>query len=62
MIMAEPATKSIFEPDDDEAALLDAEAMAAYREGRYVPHAEVAKWLDSWVTPYELPRPQPKQR
>lgn len=59
--MAEPATRSIFEPDDDEDARLDAEALAAYREGRFVPHAEVAEWLDSWGTPDELPCPRPKR-
>ena len=59
--MDESATKSIPEPDDDEEARLDAEAIAAHRNGRYVLHAEVVKWLDSWGTPNELPRPQPKQ-
>lgn len=61
MVMAEPATKSIFEPDDEEHARLDAEAMNAYREGRYVSHAEMAKWLNSWGTPGSLPLPRPKQ-
>ncbi len=60
--MTASVTRSIFEPDDDEDAQLDAEALAAYREGRYVPHAEVAEWLDSWGTPDERPRPEPKLR
>jgi predicted transcriptional regulator len=54
--------KSIFEPDHAEDARLDAEAMAAYREGRFVPHAEVARWLDSWGMPDELPCPKPEPR
>lgn len=44
--MAGSENKSIFEPDEAEDARLDAEAMAAYRAGRFVPHAEVAKWLE----------------
>ena len=44
--MAEPDTRSIFEPDEAEAARLDAEALAAYRAGRFVPHAKVAEWLE----------------
>jgi predicted transcriptional regulator len=62
MIMAETETKSIFEPDEAEDARLDAEAMAAYRAGRVVPHAKVARWLDSWGTPDELPCPKPEPR
>jgi len=53
--MAEPESRSIFEPAAAEDARLDAEAMAAYRAGRYVPHAKVAEWLDSWGTNKELP-------
>jgi predicted transcriptional regulator len=60
--MAEPDPKSIFEPDDAEDARLDAEAMKAYREGRFVPHAKVAEWLDSWGTSNVLPRPKPEPR
>jgi predicted transcriptional regulator len=60
VIMAE--TKSIFETDKAEDARLDAEAMAAYRAGRVVPHAKVAEWLDSWGTPNELPCPKPEPR
>jgi predicted transcriptional regulator len=60
--MAETETKSIFEPDEAEDARLDAEAMAAYRAGRFVPHAKVARWLDSWGAPDELPCPEPEPR
>jgi len=62
MHMAKPETRSIFEPDKAEDARLDAEAMAAYRAGRYVPHAKVAEWLDSWGTDNELPCPKPEPR
>jgi predicted transcriptional regulator len=64
VLMADPETKSIFDisPDDAEDARLDAEALAAYRAGRFVPHAKVAEWLDSWGTPNELPRPKPEPR
>jgi predicted transcriptional regulator len=58
--MAEPETQSIFEPDEVEDARIDAEAMKAYREGRVVPHAQVAEWLDTWGTPDVLPCPKPK--
>jgi predicted transcriptional regulator len=60
--MAESDIKSIFEPDEAEDARFDAEAMAAYRAGRFVPHAEVARWLDSWGMPDELPCPKPEPR
>lgn len=30
--------------------------------GPSVPHAEVVRWMDSWGTEHELPRPEPKQR
>jgi predicted transcriptional regulator len=62
--MADTEPKSVFdiEPDEAEEARLDAEAMAAYRAGRFVPHAEVVEWLDSWGTPDVLPRPKPEPR
>jgi predicted transcriptional regulator len=60
--MADPETKSIFEPDEAEEARLDAEVMAAYRAGRFVPHAKVAEWLDSWGTVNELPCPKREPR
>ncbi len=60
--MAEPESESIFEPGAAEGARLDVEAMAAYRAGRYVPHARIAAWLASWGTDNELPCPQPQPR
>ena len=60
--MAGSEHKSIFKSDEAEDARLDAEAIAAYRAGRFVPHAEVAKWLNSWGTPNELPCPKPEPR
>jgi predicted transcriptional regulator len=55
--MVKTDTKSIFERDRSEDARLDAEALAAYRAGRFVRHAYVVKWLESWGTPDELPCP-----
>jgi predicted transcriptional regulator len=52
--MAEPTNRSIFEPEEGEDARLDAEALAAYRAGRFVPHAEAAEWLDSWGRPNDI--------
>lgn len=46
-------------PSDDAA---DAQAEADYAAGRVVPHAEVARWLESWGTDQELPVPTPKRR
>ena len=60
--MPETETKSIFEPDEAEEARLDADALAAFRAGRFVPHAKVAEWLESWGTPDELPCPKPEPR
>ena len=62
--MADTAPKSIFdmEPDAAHEARLDAEAEADIAAGRVVPHAEVARWLDSWGTPNVLPCPKPKPR
>jgi predicted transcriptional regulator len=62
--MADTEIKSVFdiEPDESEETRLDAEAMAAFREGRVVAHAKVAEWLDSWGTPDELPCPKPDAR
>ena len=60
--MAEPESRSIFEPERDaaEEVRLDALADAEIDAGRFVPHAEVVKWLQSWGTPDKLPRPLPK--
>ncbi len=61
--MAGPECRSIFEPEKDaeQEARLDALADAEIDTGRFVPHADVAKWLRSWGTPNKLPRPQPKR-
>jgi predicted transcriptional regulator len=60
--MADTDAKSIFDLEPDEAAdrAADAAAEAEIDAGRFVPHAEVAKWLRSWGTPNKLPRPRPK--
>ncbi|MBF0610854.1 MAG: CopG family transcriptional regulator [Magnetococcales bacterium] len=34
------------------------EAMQSVDAGHYVEHAEVMKWVQSWGTPNELPKPQ----
>ena len=62
--MADSETKPIFEaePHVAEEARLDAEARAAYKCGRVVPHAKVVEWLKSWGTAKVLPRPTPKPR
>jgi predicted transcriptional regulator len=60
--MAEPKTRSIFEPDEAEDARLDAEAMAAYRAGRFVSHIKVAECLGTWGAPNELPSPETNSR
>jgi predicted transcriptional regulator len=57
--MAETAIKSIFDIPSDEAAEADAAAEADIAAGRFLPHAEVVKWLRSWSTPNELPCPTP---
>jgi predicted transcriptional regulator len=49
----------VFEQIDDEAearALREAEADVA--AGRVVSHKAVMRWLRSWGTPNELPRPK----
>lgn len=62
--MADTDVQSIFEPDIDEAeeSRLDAKAEAEIDAGHFVPHAEVAKWLQSWGTPNKLPRPKSSAR
>jgi len=44
------------DPDADERALAEAEADLA--AGRFVPHEEVAAWLETWGTPDEKPAPE----
>ncbi len=56
-----PTAKNIFENiDEDAEARAIEEAELAIEEGRVVPHEEVVKWLQSWGTPKELPRPKPR--
>ena len=45
----------------EEAARLDAEAVAAFEASRFVTHDRVVEWLNSWGTPNELPCPKPDQ-
>ena len=60
--MADTETRKIFDIEPDEMAerAADAAAEAEIDAGRFVPHAEVAKWLRSWGTPNKLTRPRPK--
>ena len=60
--MAGPRPTSIYDTPPEAAveARLDAEAEAAYRTGRVVPHGEVVAWLQSWGKPDELPCPAAK--
>lgn len=62
--MAETDVKPNFDvpPDLAAEARAIAEAEADLAAGRVVPHAGVAKWLESWGTADELPCPVPKQR
>ena len=57
-------TKFPMTPDhdlsEDDEAVLDAQAEADVDAGRFVPHAEVVQWLESWGTANELPCPEPK--
>jgi len=59
--MADTEIRCVFdiEPDQVGEAFLDAEAMAAYKAGRVVPHANVFEWLDSWGSPGDLPCTKP---
>lgn len=59
--MADTDAHSIFDVEAEDARL-DAEAMAAYRSGRVVPHAKAAAWLATWGTPDEGPGPKPEPR
>lgn len=57
--MTKPAP--LFDTEDwdaEERALLEAEADLA--AGRVVGHDEVVRWLESWGTPNEAPRPRCK--
>ncbi len=57
--MPENEVESIFDIEPDEAleALLDAEAMAAYRAGQVVPHEKVAAWLTKLANGERVPPP-----
>ena len=37
-------------------------ALAAVERGDVVPHEEVKRWVASWGTDRELPRPKPRKR
>ena len=37
-------------------------ALASVERGDLVPHDEVKKWVASWGTAEELPRPRPRKR
>lgn len=38
------------------------EAQASARKHGTIPHEEVSRWIDSWGTKKELPRPTPRRR
>jgi predicted transcriptional regulator len=58
--MAETESKSIFdiEPDAATEARLDAEAEAAYKAGRVVPHERVRDWLTRLAKGERVPPPR----
>jgi predicted transcriptional regulator len=58
--MADPDIKSIFDIEPDEAveARLDAEAEAAYKAGRVVPHERVREWLAKLARGEKVPPPR----
>jgi len=45
------------EPEREAKRRAIAEARADVAAGRVVSHADMCKWLDSWGTPDELPKP-----
>ena len=55
--MIETDKQSIFDIEADEARL-DAEAMAAYRVGAYVPHTEFRVWLAKLARGERVPPPE----
>lgn len=59
--MADLDTSSIFDtaPDEVLEARMDAEAMAAYRAGAYVPHTRVREWLAKLAKGERVPPPEP---
>lgn len=58
--MADTDAKSIFDIEPDEAleARLDAEAEAAYKAGRVVPHERVREWLMKLANGERVPPPR----
>ena len=59
--MSDPDIDSMsdFEPEDEAvAARLDAEAEAAARAGRVVPHERVREWLIKLAKGERVPRPR----
>lgn len=58
--MPDTEVNSIFDIEADEAheARLDAEAMAAARAGRVVPHERVREWLMKLAKGERVPRPR----
>jgi len=60
--MSEADPKSMFGymPDLALEARLDAEAEAAFSEGRLVAHDKVMEWLGSWGMADELSCPKPE--
>lgn len=58
--MADTETTSIFDIPPDEAleARLDAEAWAAYKAGRFVPHERVDEWLAKLAKGERVPPPR----
>ena len=51
----------VFDEIDKEAEA-QAIAEADVEAGRIVPHEDVVRWLKTWGTPDELPRPVPGKR
>ena len=54
-------TNAIFAIDEAAEARAIAEAEVDVATGRLAPHEEVVRWLKSWGTPDELPRPIAKR-
>lgn len=56
--MAKPEPSLFDEIDDEAEERADREAEADLAAGRVVSHEAVKRWLLSWGTPNELPRPK----
>ena len=58
--MPEPDVRSIFDVEPDKAveARLDAEAEAAYKAGRVVPHDRAREWLKKLAKGEKVPPPR----